>query len=134
MDFGPFAVAIAFWAFVAIATVAGIVAEYKKRQLALEPLRSAIERGQQLDPAIVERLMAPAADSGINPLGLMVGGVITTSVGVGVAILAFFLAHVAPVAFWPIIGGGVVVLCLGVGLLMAGRIVDHHKRRPGPPV
>jgi Domain of unknown function (DUF6249) len=134
MDFGPFAVAIAFWAFVAIATVAGIVAEYKKRQLALEPLRSAIEKGQQLDPAIVERLMAPAADSGINPLGLMVGGVITTSVGVGVAILAFFLAHVAPVAFWPIIGGGVVVLCLGVGLLMAGRIVDHHKRRPGPPV
>jgi Domain of unknown function (DUF6249) len=134
MDFGPFAVAIAFWAFVAIATVAGIVAEYKKRQLALEPLRSAIEKGQQLDPAIVERLMAPAADSGINPLGLMVGGVITTSVGVGVAILAFLLAHVAPVAFWPIIGGGVVVLCLGVGLLMAGRIVDHHKRRPGPPV
>ena len=74
MEFGPFAVAIAFWIFVAIATVAGIVGDYKKRQLTLEPLRAAIEKGQQLDPAVVERLMAPAEDTGINPTGLMVGG------------------------------------------------------------
>src|SRR5690242_6571274 len=48
---------IAFWAFLAIASVAGIVADYKKRRLELEPLRAAIERGQQLDPALVQRLM-----------------------------------------------------------------------------
>ena len=70
VDFGPFAVAIAFWVFVAIATVAGIVGDYKKRQLSLEPLRAAIEKGQQLDPAVVERLMAPAHEKGINPLAL----------------------------------------------------------------
>ena len=83
-DFGPFAVAIAFWVFVAIATVAGIVGDYKKRQLSLEPLRAAIEKGQQLDPAVVERLMAPAHEKGIDPLALWVAGVIVISAGIGV--------------------------------------------------
>ena len=72
--FGPFAVAIA--------TVAGIVGDYKKRQIALEPLRAAIERGQQVDPALIERLMAPEPrDEALNPLYLKVGGIITIAAG-----------------------------------------------------
>jgi len=134
MDFGPFAVAIAFWAFVAIATVAGIVSDYKKRQLTLEPLRAAIEKGQQLDPSVVERLMAPEKSAGINPLGLWVGGVIVISAGVGVGLLAFFLERVAPVAFWPVLGGGVVTLCVGTGLVVAARIVQKYKEKRGPEV
>jgi hypothetical protein len=132
--FGPFAVAIAFWAFVAIATVAGIVGEYKKRQLSIEPLRAAIEKGQQLDPNVVERLMAPAHREGINPLALWVAGVIVIASGVGVALLAFFLAHIAPLAFWPVLGGGVLALCVGVGLVIAARIAQKYKGTPGPAV
>jgi hypothetical protein len=132
MDFGPFAVAIAFWTFVAIATVAGIVSDYKKRQLTLEPLRAAIEKGQQLDPSIVERLMAPAQPAGINPLTLWVSGVIVISAGVGVGLLAFILERVAPEAFWPVLGGGVVALCLGTGLVVAARIVQKYKGTRGP--
>ena len=41
------AVAIAFWIFIAVVSVAGMVQDYRKRQLALEPLRIAIEHGQQ---------------------------------------------------------------------------------------
>lgn len=134
MEFGPFAVAIAFWVFVAIATVAGIVAEYKKRQLSLEPLRAAIEKGQQLDPSIVERLMAPPKEAGINPLALWVSGVIVISVGVGVGLLAFVLEHVATEAFWPVLGGGIVALCVGTGLVVAARIVEKYKRAHGPDV
>jgi hypothetical protein len=129
MDFGPFAVAIAFWTFVAIATVAGVVSDYKKRKLALEPLRAAIERGQQLDPAVVERLMAPAADSGVNPLSLRIGGLIVISVAVGVAILSFFLAHIAPIAFYPVMGGALLVLCVGVGLFLASVAAYRHGER-----
>ncbi len=134
MDFGPFAVAIAFWVFVAIATVAGIVGEYKKRQLTLEPLRAAIEKGQPLDPGVVERLMAPPRENGINSLGLMVAGVIVISGGIGVALLAFLLARLAPVSFWPLLGAGTVLLCVGIGLLVAGRMVERHKRTHGPAV
>jgi hypothetical protein len=129
MDFGPFAVAIAFWAFVAIATVAGVVSDYKKRKLALEPLRAAIEKGQQLDPAVVERLMAPATDAGVNPLHLRIAGVIVISAAVGIAILSFFLAHIAPIAFYPVMGGALLVLCIGAGLYLASVAVYRHGDR-----
>jgi|HubBroStandDraft_6_1064221.scaffolds.fasta_scaffold253622_1 hypothetical protein len=128
---GPFAVAIAFWAFVAVAAVAGIVADYKKREAALAPLRLAIERGQQLDPALVERLMSPERDAGIDPLYLRIGGIITFAAGVGVVILSFILAQVAPVALYPVLGGGVVLVCVAVGLLVAARAVESHRARAG---
>jgi hypothetical protein len=130
-EFGPFAVAIAFWIFVTVAAVAGIAADYKKRRLAYEPLRAAIERGQQLDPALVERLLRPEPDKGINPLYLQVGGIITLSAGVGIVILAFLLNQVAPVAFYPVLGGGVVTACVGTGLLIAARAVSRYRERPG---
>jgi hypothetical protein len=128
-EFGPFAVAIAFWIFVSIAAVAGIVADYKKRRLAYEPLRAAIERGQQLDPALVERLLSAEREAGINPVSLRVGGIITVSAGVGVALLAFFLNQTAPAAFYPILGGGVVTLCVGAGLVVAARAVERQRER-----
>jgi hypothetical protein len=128
---GPFAVAIAFWAFVAVAAVAGIVADYKKREAALAPLRLAIERGQQLDPALVERLMTPERGAGIDPLYLRIGGIITFAAGVGVIILSFILAQVAPIALYPVLGGGVVLVCVAVGLLVAARTVESHRARTG---
>ena len=131
-EFGPFAVAIAFWIFVTVAAVAGIVADYKKRQLALEPLRLAIERGQQLDPALVDRLMAPERDAGLNPLYLRVGGIICLAAGVGVVILAFLLNQIAPASFYPLLGGGAVTLCVGGGLIIAARATE--QARPKPPV
>jgi hypothetical protein len=135
MHVGPFGVAIAFWIFVTVAAVAGIVSDYKKRRLMLEPLRTAIERGQQLDPSVVERLMAPEPDTGLNPLYLRVGGIVTASAGVGVAILAFLLNQVEPVAFYPTLGGGIVALCVGAGLIISARAAEQQRagggRRPG---
>ncbi|HVH82702.1 MAG TPA: DUF6249 domain-containing protein [Steroidobacteraceae bacterium] len=127
-EFGPFAVAIAFWIFVAVAAVTGIWADYKKRQAALEPLRTAIERGQQLDPALVERLMAPERDAGINPQYLRVGGIITLSAGVGVVILAFLLNQVVPLSFYPVLGGGIVTVCVGAGLMIAARSIEQERK------
>jgi hypothetical protein len=130
-DFGPFAVGIAFWIFVTVAAVAGIVSDYKKRRLAYEPLRAAIERGQQLDPALVERLMTPEREAGINPVYLRVGGIITLSAGVGVVLLAFLLSQIAPRALYPILGGGAVTLCIGAGLVVAARAVERQREREG---
>jgi uncharacterized protein DUF6249 len=124
---GPFAVAIAFWAFVAIAAVAGIVADYKKREAALAPLRLAIERGQQLDAALVERLMTPDRDAGINPLYLRIGGIITLAAGVGLLILAFFLSQVTHDVLYPILGAGSVVVCVGLGLMISARAAESYR-------
>lgn len=129
-DFGPFAVAISFWVFLGVCAVAGIVADYKKRQAALEPVRAAIERGHPIDPAVVERLMGGETQGrGLQPLHLRTCGIITVATGVGVILLAFFIAQVAPVALYPILGGGVVAMCVGVGLVLAARAVEAHAHR-----
>jgi Domain of unknown function (DUF6249) len=132
--FGPFAVVIAFILFLAVAAVAGIVADYKKRALAVEPLRAAIERGQPLDPQLIERLMAPESrNEPLNPVHLRVGGITTIAIGVGVAILAFFLAQLVPVAFYPVLGGAALVVCTGVGLLISARVEERQGKRQGTP-
>ncbi len=126
--FGPFLVGIVFWIFVTVAAVTGIIADYKKRKAALAPLHAAIERGQQLDAALVERLMAPEKDSGPNPLSLRVGGIITVAAGVGVGTLGAFLSSEAPRALLPLLGVGALIACIGAGLIVAARAVE--QRRP----
>lgn len=123
-------VPIAFLAFVTVCAVTGIIADYKKRKAALEPLRAAIERGQQLDPALVERLIAPEkSSSGLAPMSLMVGGIIASAAGVGVVILSVFLDRVDSNALYPVMGGGILVLCVGIGLMLAARAVERYRQR-----
>ncbi len=127
---GATAVAIAFWVFVAVSAVAGIVGDYKKRQATLEPLRMAIERGQQLDPALVEKLLArDSQDKRLQPEYLQVGGIITIGSGVGVTLLAVFLNKVLPGALFPVMGAGLLTVCVGVGLLLAARAIAGNIER-----
>src|SRR5579862_6096307 len=122
-------VALGFWVFLTTAAVAGIVADYKKRSLVVAPLKAAIERGQQLDPLLIERLMAPEKhDSGFNPLYLRVGGIIVVAAGVGVALLSFFVGQLEPLAIFPVLGAGVAAICVGIGLLVSARVVETHNR------
>jgi hypothetical protein len=127
---GAFYFGMAFWLFMAVAAVAGIVSEYKKRQLELEPLRAAIERGQQLDPAIIERLMQrEQREQEMNPLHLKIGGIIAIASGIGLGGLAWFVAQVLPRSLYPILGAGVLAICVGVGLVIAARAIDEHQRQ-----
>jgi Domain of unknown function (DUF6249) len=121
---------LAFWVFMTVAAVAGIIAEYKKRQLELEPLRAAIERGQQLDPAIIERLMQrEQREQEVNPLYLRVGGIITIAAGIGLGALAWFVSQVMERSFYPILGAGVLAICVGIGLAIAARAIEQHRRQ-----
>ncbi|MFZ1904557.1 MAG: DUF6249 domain-containing protein [Steroidobacteraceae bacterium] len=130
---GPFHVAIAVFVFCAIATVAGVVGDYKKRQAAMGPLRAAVERGQPIDPAVIERLMAPEPRSGINPLSLRVAGIVVIASGIGVAILSVFLSQLAGTGvLYPVMGVGVVCICVGLGLMVAARTVERHRERQLP--
>jgi hypothetical protein len=127
---GAFYFGIAFWLFMTVAAVAGIVSEYKKRQLELEPLRAAIERGQQLDPAIIERLMGrEQRQQELNPMYLHIAGIIAIAAGIGLAGLAWFVSQVLPGSIYPIFGASVLVICVGGGLVFAARVVDQHQLR-----
>jgi hypothetical protein len=133
---GAAAVGVAFWAMVAIVVVAGVIGDYMKRRIELEPVRAAIERGQPLDPALVERLMRRpdhhSPDAGINPLHLRLGGIIVICVGIGVAAVALCLRPLAPVAFLPILGGAALLVCVGIGLLLGARVAEQHQLRAPP--
>ena len=126
-DIGIAAATVGFWAFLTESAVAGIVADYKKRRLEIEPLRAAIERGQQLDPAVIERLMAREQKaSEPEPIYFRIGGIVTVAAGIGVGVLAFILNQIGPKAFYPILGAAVVAICVGVGLLICARVIDRH--------
>ena len=125
---GVYSVAVAFWLFVAVAAVAGIIGDYQKRRLAIEPLRVAIERGQPLDPAIIEKLMGrDLRTEQLNPEHFSVGGITTIASGVGIALLSFFIKQVAPIAFLPVLGGGVAIICVGVGLVVAAWSLTRNR-------
>lgn len=127
------AVAIAFWIFIAVVSVAGIIQDYRKRQLALEPLRLAIQHGQTLDPEIITRLLSQEVrHDRLDPRPLQVGGIITCAAGVGIAILSAFLAAVLPRSHMIVLGVGVLTLCIGVGLLIAAWSLRRSGSQNNP--
>jgi len=117
-------VAVFFWIFVGAVSIAGMIQDYRKRQLALEPLRIAIERGQQLSPEIIARLLGQEErHEEMDPRLLQVGGIITCTSGLGVALLSIFVALVFPPYHWLVLGAGIVAVCVGIGLLIAARVL-----------
>ena len=124
----------AFWLFLSIVSVAGMVYDYRKKHLTAETLRHAIENGQKLDPAVLDRLLSQQKytdrrDQGLDPRLLKLAGIITLSAGIGVFALSFFVAQVAPVALYPIMGASLVVICVAAGLLFSANML---ARDPGP--
>jgi hypothetical protein len=123
---GIAAVAIVFWIFVAVVSVAGIIQDYRKRKLAIEPLRIAIEHGQQLSPEIIDRLVGrDDRQEELDPRLLQIGGIITCAAGVGIALLSIFIALVFPPYHWIALGVGVLAVCVGVGLQIAAKSLQR---------
>ena len=121
--FGITIVSVAFWVFLGVVVVAGTLQDYRKRKLALEPLRAAIEHGQQLSPEVIDRLLGRDEQhpQQIDPKDLHIGGIITCASGVGLALLSGFVALVFPPFHWLVLGVGVLALCVGIGLLIAAK-------------
>jgi hypothetical protein len=130
MSAGPYLVGIAFWIFVGAVSIAGIVAEYKRRRLNVDLLRYSIDKGQPLDPVLVDRLMTQERqDDAVNPDDLQMGGIITAASGAGICMLALFMARVAAWALYPIMGAGVLAICVGIGLIIAAKTLRRSRER-----
>jgi hypothetical protein len=129
MGFGAYLVGVAFWVFVGAVAVAQIMADYQKRRMNVDLLRTIIEKGQAIDPALVAKLMSPDVieEERTDPQLVKLGGIVTTATGVGIAFLAYFIAQIAPIAFYPILGGGVVTICVGAGLLIGAKAMANAR-------
>jgi hypothetical protein len=94
-----------------------------------QTIRAAIERGQQLDPALLEKIMASnVSRSDRSPEHLVTGGIVTAAVGLGLGLLGVFLGHSDEDALWPVVGAGGLVLLIGLGTVMAGVIKRRMRR------
>ncbi|HUN77244.1 MAG TPA: hypothetical protein VMU40_22230 [Steroidobacteraceae bacterium] len=131
-------VAVAFWLFLGAAAVSAMRYDFKKRQLSMESLRAAIERGQQLDPGVVEKLLAQHREPDVDrPQDLQpylrIGGVITVAAGVGVGIAGAVLGLQVPLARLPMMAAGVIAICIGIGLLIASRVLVGNRTHVDGP-
>lgn len=125
---GGYLVAVTFWIFVGAVAIAGMVYDYKRRRTGMELLRMAIEKGQPLDPALVDKLTSyEREEPPVQPVQIKIGGIITIAGGVGVCLLSFFLDRVFPIAFYPTLGAGVLVVCVGIGLLIGARSLARAR-------
>jgi Domain of unknown function (DUF6249) len=130
LSFGAYLVGVAFWMFIGAIAIAGIVSDYQKRRLNVDLLRALIEKGQSIDPAVLAKLMSPEAfDENVNPTHLKLGGIITTAAGVGLMFMAYFISRIAPVALYPILGSGVITICVGVGLIVGAKVMADARER-----
>jgi hypothetical protein len=112
-------VPIVFWIFVMVAVLAGVWKDIATRRDTQLTIRLAIEKGQSLDPALVEKLLRPG-----NPAaaGALVGGAVLVAVGLGLPSLGAMLSLGGrPGAVYPLTGAGVLVLLVGVALLLVWR-------------
>ena len=119
--------AASFWAFVAICVVAGVASSVFRHRETQKTIRQAIEKGQQLDPATVERLLQVDRPPPPNPHGFLVGGIVLIFLGAGLATMGAFISMQSSDALYPLLGVGAMLGLLGLSLLVAGAVVGKKK-------
>ena len=119
----------AFWGFIAIVVAASIWREVVFRRETEATIRLAIEKGQTLDPALIDKLLKPRNRRDRD--GLLIGGAVTLATGIGLPIMGYFIRLSGESnAFYPLIGVGFLVSLIGITLLILARVV--HPRQPPP--
>lgn len=108
----------AFWGFIAAISVAGVWDKIKKREVQHETLRRMIESGKTVDQAALNKLL-DSTEARRPDRDLRTASIIVLSLAPGLAILGLFVSQLAPPALMPILGSAALLLCLGIGLLVA---------------
>ena len=130
-------VAITFWLVIFGISALGIWSAMSRERERQQTIRIAIERGQQLDPEVLEKVMSRSAshkseDGPASWVHLMIGGIITLSVGPGLALMGVLLGRSAPEAYWPLLGAGALVATIGLGILVAAVVWRSFSADSGP--
>ena len=118
-------IGVAFWIFVAAVSVAGIWWAIARNREIQKTIRLTIEKGVPLDAKLIESL--GKSKSG-KPEDYYIGGYACFAVGIGLPIMGLFLRPIESEAFSPLVGVGILVGLIGVGLIMAGRMISRRQK------
>ena len=132
-DIAGAAGAVAFWMFIAVCVVAGAWGGISRNRENQKTIRQAIEKGQQLDPQTLERLLQGNRPPPADPNGFLVGGLVLFCIAIGLPVMGYFISlsdspH-SEGAFYPMVGVGCLVGLLGVALLIASVLVRRSNGR-----
>ena len=120
---------LGFWLFLAVIVVANILSASRKRESQQETLRRIVESGQQLDVAVIDRMLGASGGNDRPDRGLKVSGIITMFVSPGLVILGWFLGRFNDKAFEVMIGVALLVLMVGIGIFVAGKMTERWQRQ-----
>lgn len=123
--------ALGFWLFLATVVVAGIWFESRKRESLQETLRRVVESGQNIDPAIIDKVVAANGGHERKDRDLMVAGLIVMFVAPGLTILGWFLSEFSEKIMGVTLGISILVALValvGIGLYVAGKVYERWQR------
>ena len=112
---------VAFWAFIAVVVIANVWREVAMRRETEMTIRMALEKGQQLDAATVDKLLKSRSKGGAD--SLLVAGGVTLATGIGLPVMGYFL----PGAFHPLLGVGLLVSIVGAALLVISSMIRRRR-------
>lgn len=118
-------IGVSFWIFVAIVVLASFWYAFARNREMQKTIRLAIEKGMQLDPALVDRLVTRKSG---KPEDYYIGGFVCIAVGIGLPILGFFVERNEPEAFFPLLGVGILVGLIGISLVICGMLVSRREK------
>lgn len=116
-------IGVAFWIFLAVVVVAALWFAQARNKEKQKTIRLAIEKGVQLDPALVESLDKPAPS---NPDGYYIGGYASLASGIGLIPFAYLLRNISVEAFYPLIGAGILAGLIGLSLIIVARMITRR--------
>ena len=124
-SYGPVLIGVAFWIFLAVVVLAAIWFAFARNRETQKTIRLAIEKGMQLDPALIDKLVTRKSG---KPEDYYVGGFVCIAVGIGLPILGYFVGQIEPEAFFPIVGAGILVGLIGISLVICGMLVSRREK------
>jgi hypothetical protein len=129
----PILIPLIFYVFIGTIILVPVTLHYRNKLASHKLVHEAIARGQQLDPALIERLVPPAKpyDPRNVAFGFLVPGVIFGAIGAGLAFVAAFLTTDTQADFHnSLLTGAVITGSIGLGFIIIAAVAFVLFKRP----
>ena len=84
-----------------------------------------VESGQEIDPAIIDKILAAGKELSRVDRDLRVSGLIVIFLSPGLAVFGWFLAKLRPEIMSVMLGVALLVGFIGIGLLVAAKVAER---------
>lgn len=116
-----------FWIFILVISLAGVVQTMLRNYQREKTIRMAIEKGVTLDPAALTSLQRNPNNPEDTRRGLLIGSIVTFSVGCGLMVMGYVLGLERGGPLVPLFGVGGLLWCISLGLFFARYAVSTRS-------